>query len=216
MSKTQIYPTSADAIADISDGATILCGGFGGAGYPNSLISALAERRVSNLTVVANNAGHKALFDYGGVRKVICSYPLGPTSRGFLEVLDRGEAELELEPQGTLVERIRTAGAGLGGFLTQVGLGTELAQGKQVVRVDGNDYLICKPIKADFALVKAWKADRFGNLMYRHAARNFNAVMAMAAPVVIAEVSEVIEGCLDPDLVHTSGAFVDRLVKVEP
>ncbi len=215
MSKTQIYATSAEAVADIPDGATILCGGFGGAGYPSNLISALAARRVSKLTMVANNAGHKALFDYGGVRKVVCSYPLGPTSKGFLEVLDRGEAELELEPQGTLVERIRTGGAGLGGFLTQVGMGTELAAGKQTVGVDGQEYLICKPIRAEFALVKAQKADRYGNLIYRHAARNFNAVMAMAAPVVIVEVSEIVDGYLDPDTVHTPGAFIDRLVKAE-
>lgn len=215
MSKTEIFATASEAVADIPDGATILCGGFGGAGYPSHLISALAARKASKLTVVANNAGHKALFDYGGVTKVVCSYPLGPTSKGFLEVLDRGEAELELEPQGTLVERIRTGGAGLGGFLTQVGMGTELAAGKQIVEVDGQSYLICKPIKAEFALVKAWKSDRYGNLIYRHAARNFNAVMAMAAPVVIAEVSEIVEGHLDPDTVHTSGAFIDRLVKAE-
>ncbi|TAN24847.1 MAG: CoA transferase subunit A, partial [Actinomycetota bacterium] len=133
--------------------------------------------------------------------------------KGFLEVLDRGEAELELEPQGTLVERIRTAGAGLGGFLTQVGLETELAEGKPMIELDGQQFLVCRPIKADFALVKAWKADRAGNLIYRHAARNFNAVMATAAPIVIAEVSEIVDGYLDPDSIHTSGAFIDRLVE---
>lgn len=213
MSKTEIFAAAGDAVADIPDGATILCGGFGGAGYPHNLISSLAERRVRELTVVANNAGHAALFQYGGVRKVVCSYPLGPTSKGFLEVLDRGEAELELEPQGTLVERIRTAGAGLGGFLTQVGLETELAEGKPMIELDGQQFLVCRPIKADFALVKAWKADRAGNLIYRHAARNFNAVMATAAPIVIAEVSEIVDGYLDPDSIHTSGAFIDRLVE---
>ncbi len=135
MSRTEIFATAADAVADIPDGATILCGGFGGAGYPRNLIAALAERKVTGLTVVANNAGHEALFEYGGVRKVVCSYPVGPTSRGFLEVLNRGEAELELEPQGTLVERIRTAGAGLGGFLTKVGIGTEFDQPEAVLNV---------------------------------------------------------------------------------
>ncbi|NNN18449.1 MAG: 3-oxoacid CoA-transferase subunit A [Acidimicrobiaceae bacterium] len=214
MSKTRIYATSTEALADINDGATIMCGGFGGAGYPHNLISGLADRKVKGLTVVANNAGHEALFAYGGVRKVVCSYPLGPTSKGFLEVLDRGEAELELEPQGTLVERIRTAGAGLGGFLTQVGLGTELVAGKPLIDLDGKQYAVCKPIMADFALIKAWKADQAGNLIYRHAARNFNSVMAMAAPIVIVEVSEIIDGYLDPDSIHTSGAFVDRLVEV--
>lgn len=214
MSRTQIFSNSADAVADIKDGSTILCGGFGGAGYPEALIAALAERKVKNLTIVANNAGHAALFEYGGVRKVVCSYPLGPTSKGFLEILNRGEAELELEPQGTLAERIRTAGAGLGGFLTQVGMGTELATGKQLVEVDGKEYLVCKPIKSDFALVKAWKADRSGNLIYRHAARNFNAVMATSSPTVIAQVSEIIDGYLDPDTIHTPGAFIDRLVMV--
>ncbi|MDA8271298.1 MAG: 3-oxoacid CoA-transferase subunit A [Actinomycetota bacterium] len=214
MSRTEIFATAADAVADIPNGATILCGGFGGAGYPRNLIAALAERKVTGLTVVANNAGHEALFEYGGVRKVVCSYPVGPTSRGFLEVLNRGDAELELEPQGTLVERIRTAGAGLGGFLTKVGIGTELADGKELIEVDGEEYLICQPIKAEYALVKAWKGDRSGNLIYRHAARNFNAVMATAAPVAIVEVSEIIEGYLDPDSVHTSGAFIDRLVMV--
>ncbi len=214
MTKTQILASAADAVADIPNGATILCGGFGGAGYPRNLIGALASRKVTGLTVVANNAGHEALFRYGGVRKVVCSYPVGPTSKGFLEVLERGEAELELEPQGTLVERIRTQGAGLGGFLTQVGIGTELAENKQKIEIDGKQYLICKPIEAQYALVKAWKADHAGNLVYRHAARNFNAVMASAAPIVIAEVSEIVDGYLDPDYIHTSGAFIDRLVMV--
>lgn len=214
MSKTQFFDSAADAVADITDGSTILCGGFGGAGYPEGLVEAIANRKVMDLTVVANNAGHAALFEYGGVRKVVCSYPLGPTSKEFLEILNRGEAELELEPQGTLAERIRTAGAGLGGFLTQVGMGTELATGKQLVEVDGETYLICKPIKSDFALIKAWKADQAGNLIYRHAARNFNAVMATSSPTVIVQVSEIVDGYLDPDSIHTPGAFIDRLVMV--
>jgi 3-oxoadipate CoA-transferase alpha subunit len=215
MSRVEVFENPVDAVSDIADGSTVLCGGFGGAGYPSNLIQALAARRVRELTVVANNAGHAPLFEYGGVRKVVCSYPLGPTSKAFLEVLEKGEAELELEPQGTLVERIRAGGAGLGGFLTQVGIGSELADGKRTIEVDSKTYLICTPIQGQFALIKAWKADRFGNLIYRHAARNFNPVMATAAKTVIAEVTEIVDGCLDPGSVHTPGVFVDRMVEVK-
>lgn len=209
---TRSVLSAREAVADVPDGARIMCGGFGGAGYPTQLVQALAQRRVRDLTVISNNAGHDPLLAYGGIRRVICSYPLGASSRTFAAMVEREEVELELEPQGVLAERIRAGGAGIGGFLSPVGLGTELAEGKQVVAVEGREYLLCPPLRADFAFVRAWKADRFGNLVYRFAGRNFNQVMATAATVVIAEVSELVDGCVDPNDVHTPGVFVDRLV----
>ncbi len=217
MARSKVVPSLAEAVADIPDGATLFCGGFGGSGYPEHLVRALADRRIRGLTVISNNAGHGPLFAYGGIRRLICSYPVGPTSRPYLEPLERGEVplELELEAQGTLAERIHAGGAGLGGVLTPVGVDTGFAGGKPVMEVDGHRYLLAGPLRADFALLKADRADPWGNLVYRHAARNFNALMALAARVVIAEVREVVPlGELDPDVIHTPGPFVDRVVVV--
>lgn len=203
------------AVADIPDGATILIAGFGDVGMPMGLIEGLIRKRVKGLTVIANNAGFGELASNGGIRKLICSYPVGPGSRPFAEALEAGKIGVELVPQGTLVERIRAGGAGLGGVLTPVGLDTEFAAGQQEVQVNGRRYLVAPALRADYALVKAAVADRWGNLIYRHAARNFNPIMAMAADVTIAQVDRVVEpGELDPDQIHTPGAFVDRVVVV--
>lgn len=217
MGWSKLVASAADAVADVPDGATVFCGGFGGSGYPEHLIQALADRRVRGLTIISNNAGHGPLFAYGGIRRLICSYPLGPSSRPFLDPLERGEVELELEleAQGTLAERIRAGGAGLGGVLTPVGVDTSFAGDKPVIEVDGRRCLLAKPLRADFAFIRAQTADPWGNLMYRHASRNFNALMALAADVVIAEVREVVDlGRLDPDAIHTPGPFVDRVVVI--
>lgn len=202
-----------EALADISDGATILVGGFGGSGFPTALVEGLIRKRVKGLTVIANNAAFGELVANGGIRKLICSYPVGPSSRPFLEALEAGCVELELVPQGTLAERIRAGGAGLGGVLTPVGLDTEFAAGQQEVWVNGRRYLVAPALRADFALIKAAVADRWGNLIYRHAACNFNPIMATAANITIAQVHRVVEpGDLDADQIHTPGAFVDRIV----
>lgn len=208
--------SAAEAVRDIGAGATILCGGFGGAGYPATLVGALAERRVRDLTVIANNAGFTPLLAYQGVRKVICSYPIGANSRPFLQALEREEVALELEAQGSLVERLRAGGAGIGGVLTRVGLDTDITRAKRIVTVEGERFVLLTPLRGDFALVRAFRADPLGNLVYRHASRNFNPLMARAAGVVLAEAEEIVGvGELDPDEIHTPGAFVDRVVRVE-
>lgn len=203
-----------DAVNDITDGAKVLCGGFGGAGYPSLLVGALAARRVRGLTMIANNVGYGPLLEYGGVCKIVCSYPLGPTSRSFLKLLERDAVTLELEPQGSLVERLRAGGAGVAGVLTQVGLAAELRPDREYVTVDGERFVLLRPLRGDFALIKAWRADPLGNLIYRHAGRNFNPIMARAAHTVIVEAEEIVGvGELDPDSIHTPGAFVDRVVE---
>ena len=211
----KLVPSVDDAVADIPDGATVLIGGFGGSGMPMALVEGLIRKGVKGLTVIANNAAFGELVSNGGIRKLICSYPVGPSSKPFLAALEAGQVELELVPQGTLIERIRAGGAGLGGVLTPVGLDTEFAEGQQEVRLNGQRYLVAPALRADYALVKAVVADRWGNLVYRHAARNFNPIMAMAADVTIAQVDRLVEpGELDPDHIHTPGAFVDRVVVV--
>lgn len=212
--------TCAEAVADVFDGATIMIGGFGDAGIPGQLCEALRERDVRNLAVVTNGAGagdHTlgGLFFDGRVRKLYCSFPINPGSWAFQERYHKGEVELELMPQGTLVERIRAAGAGLGGFYTPTGVGTELAAGKETRVIDGRTYVFEKPLHADFALIKAHRADRLGNLSYRLVMRNFNPIMATAARVVIAEVDEIVPpGALSPEEIDTPGIFVDRVVQV--
>jgi 3-oxoadipate CoA-transferase alpha subunit len=208
------------SLADVKDGATILVGGFGGAGMPNELIDGLIAQGASNLTVVANNAGNAefglaALLRAGRVRKVICSFPRQADSYVFDGLYRAGKVELELVPQGNLAERIRAAGAGIGGFFTRVGYGTELAKGKEVREINGQMYVLESPIHGDFALVKAERGDRWGNLTYRMAARNFGPVMAMAAKTTVASVHEVVElGELDPEVIVTPGIFVQRVVKI--
>jgi 3-oxoadipate CoA-transferase alpha subunit len=214
---------SADAaIADIQDGASIFVGGFGPPGQPVELIDALLKSGVSELVIINNNAaaGGDAigeLFAAGRVRKVICSYPKAIGSTIFDELYLAGKIELELVPQGNLAERIRAGGAGIGGFYTPTGFGTELAAGREVREIDGRMYVFETALRADFALIKAHRADRLGNLLYRKTARNFGPVMATAADVTIVEVDEIVEpGQLDPEHIVTPGIFVNRLVTVGP
>jgi len=209
------------ALADVHDGATVMIGGFGTAGLPNELVDALIAHGCRDLTIVNNNAGNgdtglAALLAARRVRKIICSFPRQADSHHF-DRLDRaGQIELELVPQGNLAERIRAAGAGIGGFFTPTGYGTELAKGKETRVIDGRGYVLEAPIHADFALIKAERGDRWGNLTYRMTARNFGPIMAMAARVAVASVHEVVElGELDPEAVVTPGLFVQRVVKVE-
>ena len=209
-----------EALADIPDGATIMIGGFGLAGQPSELIDGLIRRAARNLTIVNNNAGNgdvglALLIKSGFVKKIICSFPRQVDSHHFDEKYHAGEIELEVVPQGNLAERIRAAGAGIGGFFTPTGYGTMLAEGKETRVIDGKNYVLESPIHADFALIKAHQADPLGNLVYRKTARNFGPVMATAATTTIVQVSEVVEtGGLDPESVITPGIFVQRIVQV--
>ena len=208
------------AVADIHDGATVMIGGFGVAGMPVELIDALIARGARDLTIVNNNAGNAdsgvaALIRERRVRKIVCSFPRQTDSWHFDKAWREGAIELELVPQGNLAERIRAAGAGIGAFYTPTGFGTELAKGKETRAIDGRSYVLEYPIRADFALVKALRGDRWGNLVYRKTARNFGPVMATAAKVTIAQVDEIVElGELDPEAIVTPGIFVKRLVEV--
>ena len=208
-----------EAVKSVFDGATVMLGGFGNPGMPGQLIEALRESGRRDLVIVSNGAGTGdfalgALFGAGCARKWIGSFP-SPSAKEFRERYLKGEVELELVPQGTLVERIRAAGAGLGGFFTPTAAGTELAAGKETRTIDGREYVFEKPLAADFAFLKAYRGDRLGNLSYRGTMRNFNMVMATAAKFVAAEVDELVPaGGLDPEEVHTPGIFVDRVVQV--
>jgi len=208
------------AVAGIADGATVMIGGFGRAGQPVELIDALIAHGARDLTVVNNNAGNgdtglAALLAAGQVRKMICSFPRQSDSWVFDGLYRAGEVELELVPQGNLAERIRAAGAGIGGFFTPTGFGTQLAEGKETRRIDGRDYVLEFPIRADAALISARAADRWGNLVYRETARNFGPIMAAAATTTIVQVDEIVElGSLDPESVVTPGLYVDRVVAV--
>ncbi len=206
------------AVADIADGSTILIGGFGGAGMPSALMGALIAQGAKELTVVNNNAGNgnaglAALIAARQVRKIICSFPRQADSWHFDKAYRSGELELELVPQGTLAERIRAAGAGIGAFFTPTAVGTQLAQGKETRRIGERDYVLEHPIHADYALIKADRGDRWGNLTYRMTARNFGPIMASAAKCTIAQVRQTVElGELDPESVITPGIFVKRVV----
>jgi 3-oxoadipate CoA-transferase alpha subunit len=210
----------ADAVAGIRDGAVVLCGGFGASGQPDHLFHALLEQGAKDLVIVSNNAGTghaglAALLEAGRVRKVVCSYPRSAGSVVFEKLWAAGELELELVPQGTLSERMRAAGAGLGGFYTPTGAGTKLADGKEQREIGGRLHVFETPLRGDVALIRAERADRWGNLVYRKAGRNFNPVMAMAAELTVAEVRETVElGALDPEAIVTPGIFVDRVVTV--
>lgn len=208
------------ALADIPDGSTIMIGGFGLAGQPEELIDGLIRRGARELTIVNNNAGNgevglALLIKSGFVKKIICSFPRQVDSHIFDAAYRAGEIELEVVPQGNLAERIRAAGAGIGGFFTPTGYGTLLAEGKETRVIDGKNYVLESPIYADYALIKAHKADPLGNLVYRKTARNFGPVMATAATTTIVQVSRIVEtGDLDPEEVITPGIFVNRIVEV--
>lgn len=214
------FATPELAVAGIHDGATVMIGGFGNAGMPSILIDALIAQGARELTIVNNNAGNgetglAALLKAGRVRKIVCSFPRQADSQVFDALYRAGKIELELTPQGNLAERIRAAGAGIGGFFTPTGYGTQLAEGKETRLIDGRHYVLEAPLHADFALIKALKGDRWGNLVYRKTARNFGPIMATAAKVTIAQVSEIVAlGELDPEAIVTPGIFVQRVVKV--
>jgi len=218
----KIVRSAEAAVADIHDGATVLIGGFGTAGMPSELIDALIEQGARDLTIVNNNAGNAdvglaLLLKAKRVRKIVCSFPRQTDSWHFDALYRSGEIELELVPQGNLAERIRAAGAGIGAFFSPTGFGTPLAQGKETRTIDGRDYVLEYPIRADFALIKALRADRWGNLVYRKTARNFGPIMASAATCTIAQVREVVDlGDLDPEAVVTPGIFVSRVVPIPP
>ena len=209
-----------EALAGIHDGATIMIGGFGNAGMPRELIDGLIDQGATDLTIVNNNAGNgdtglAALLAARRVKKIICSFPRQTDSYVFDGLYRSGELVLELTPPGNLAERIRAAGAGVGAFFSPTGYGTLLAEGKETRLINGKNYVLEYPIHADFALIKALKADRWGNLVYRKAARNFGPIMAMAASCTIVQVDQVVElGELDPEVIVTPGIFVQRIVQV--
>lgn len=217
MNNKKIFKTPKDAIADIFDGATLMVGGFGLCGIPENLIAALKEKGTKKLTCISNNAGVR---DFGlglcmanmQIKKMIASY-VGENDIFEKQFLS-GELEVELVPQGTFAERIRAGGAGIPAFYTPTGVGTLVAEGKETKEFDGRTFILERALKADFALIKAWKGDAYGNLVYRKTTRNFNPMMATAAKVTIAEVEEIVPiGTLEPDQIHTPGIFVKRIIQ---
>jgi len=213
----KVVASAREAIADIADGVTIMMGGFGLCGIPENLIAALRDHGAKNLTIISNNAG---VDDFGIglllqrrlVKKMISTY-VGE-NRLFEELVLNGELQIELNPQGTFAERIRAGGAGIGGFYTPTGYGTIIAEGKETRTWNGKHFVLELPLRADYAFIKAWKGDRYGNLVYRKTARNFNPIMATAANFTIAEVEQLVEpGELDPDFVHTPGIYVKRILQ---
>ena len=218
--KQKIYSDIDAAIADVPDGARMMFGGFGGAGFPNNLIQALARKGTRDIFAISNNCGTRdgelgILFKLNRIRHIIASFP-GPHSNHFQERLAAKEVTIELVPQGILCERMRAAAAGLLGFYTAVGVGTEVAAGKEERTIDGKRCILEMPIHADFAFIKAEKADELGNLTYRLAAQNFNPIMAMAAKTTIVEVEEIVPtGSIDPESVMTPAIFVNRIVQAK-
>jgi 3-oxoadipate CoA-transferase alpha subunit len=216
----KIVPSIEAALADVPDGATVMIGGFGSAGQPAELIDGLIAQGARDLVIVNNNAGNgetglAALLKAGRVRKIICSFPRQIDSYVFDALYRAGEIELELVPQGNLAERIRAAGAGIGAFFTPTGYGTPLAEGKETRMIDGRHHVLEHPIHADFALIKAERADRWGNLVYRKTARNFGPIMATAARCTVVQVREIVAlGALDPEAIVTPGIFVQRVVAI--
>ena len=216
----KIVATVADALADTPDGATVMIGGFGTAGIPNELIDGLLLQGARDLVIVNNNAGNgeaglAALLQAGRVRKIVCSFPRQADSQVFDALYRSGKIELELVPQGNLAERIRAAGAGIGAFFTPTGFGTELAKGKEVRVINGRPQVLEQALHGDLALIRAERGDRWGNLIYRKAARNFGPVMATACRTTVATVHEIVElGALDPEVVVTPDVYVQRVVLV--
>ncbi|MGI4803115.1 MAG: 3-oxoacid CoA-transferase subunit A [Janthinobacterium lividum] len=212
--------SAVQALEGIRDGSIVMVGGFGAVGQPNALIEALIEQGARDLTIVANNAGTghvglAKLMEAGQVRRIVCSFPRSAGSVVFEELFRAGRIELEIVPQGTLAERIRAAGAGVPAFYTPTGYGTKLAETKEVREIDGRHYVLEYALKADLALVEAWRADRWGNCTYRESGRNFNAVMATAAALTVVQTQHVAElGTLDPEAIVTPSIFVDRVVHI--
>jgi 3-oxoacid CoA-transferase subunit A len=213
--KTKVVKNAMEALIGLKDGMTLVVGGFGLCGIPENCITALKEMKVKDLTCVSNNAG---VDDFGlgillhsrQIKKMVSSY-VGENAT-FEKQFMSGELEVELCPQGTLAERIRAGGAGIPGFYTPTGVGTKVAEGKETKTFDGREYILEKGIKGDFALVKAWKGDKFGNLIFRKTARNFNPMVATAGKITVAEVEELVEvGTLPPDQIHTPGIFVQKI-----
>ena len=217
----KIVDTLPEAISDINDGATVMISGFGESGCPTELIHALVDHGASNLTLVNNNAGNgqiglAALIKSGQVKKIICSFPRTTDNEVFATAYRKKQIELEIVPQGTLAERIRAAGAGIGGFYTQTTVGTDLAKGKQTRHFNNKEYVLEDPLYADFSLIKAEEADRWGNLIYRLASRNFGPIMATAAKTTIVQVRKLVElGSIEPESIITPGIFVSRVIQVE-
>ncbi len=213
----KVYPSADEAIRDIADGATVMVGGFGLCGNLENLLAAVNRKGVKGLTVISNNCGTTelglgVLLQARQIRRMVASY-VGENKEFERQFLS-GELEVELNPQGTLAERIRAAAAGIGGFYTATGVGTQVAEGKETRVIGGREYLLELPLEADFALVKAWKADTWGNLVFRRTARNFNPVMCGAAKVTVVEVEEVVPvGSLPPDAIHVPSIYVQRLVQ---
>jgi 3-oxoadipate CoA-transferase alpha subunit len=226
--KSKVYTTLDDAVADIPDGSTIMFGGFGAPGLPRNLIGALLRQGADGLTGISNNHGRVGdlmdpgrLIEAGRVKKMVCAFTAAPhpsLALTFEKMHEAGEIEGELVPQGTLAERIRAAGAGIGAFYTPTSVGTELARDKEHRTINGREYVLEYPLHADYAFIRAHRADAWGNLQYRLTQRNFNPIMAQAARITIVEVEEdILEvGALDPDHIHTPGIFVDRVVKIPP
>jgi 3-oxoadipate CoA-transferase alpha subunit len=214
----KIVQSMADAMAGVKSGAVVLLGGFGSVGQPNGLVDGLIETGVKDLVVVANNAGGghvglALLMELGRVRKIICSFPRSSTSTIFEELYRAGKIELEIVPQGTMAERMRAAGAGVGAFFTPTGVGTKMAEGKEVREIGGRMMVLEHALRGDIALVEAWQADRWGNLTYRRSGRNFNPVMATAGDITIVQSQHMVElGELDPEHIVTPGIFVDRVI----
>ena len=214
------YDSIHEAVADIHDGATLLVGGFGGSGLPSNLVAALVKQGAKDLTVVSNNIGAvsdgvAALISNDQVKKIICSFPVGPHADDLVDRLQKGTIELEIVPQGTLAERIRAGGAGIPAFYTPTAYGTELGEGKEIREFNGRNYIMEEAIVGDFAFVRANTADRWGNLVYRKTQRNFNPVMATAAKITIAEVDEIVEvGEIEPEHIISPCIFVHRLVEL--
>ncbi|SDB29779.1 3-oxoacid CoA-transferase subunit A [Belnapia rosea] len=217
----KIVQSVAEALAGVKDGSTVLIGGFGSVGQPDVLIEGLIEQGAKDLTIVLNNAGSgrigvAKLMDQRQVRKIICSFPRSKDPVVFETLYREGKIELELVPQGTLAERIRAAGAGIPAFFTATAAGTLLARGKESREFDGKTYVMERALKADLALVEAWEADRWGNLVYRGSGANFNPIMAMAAELTVAQVQHIRElGELHPHMIGTPGVYVNRVVQVD-
>ena len=226
--KNKIYQTFDEAVADVSDGSVFMAPGFGGVGIPRNLLAALNRQGAKELTGISNGAGAMGgkldvgtLIAAGQVKKMYAAFtaPTHPSQiTPFVQMYNDGEIDAELVPQGTMAERIRAAASGIGAFYTPASVGTELAEGKEHREIDGRTYVLEYPLHADYALIRAWRADTFGNLQFRLAGRNFNPIMAMAARITVVEVEDDIvpAGELDPDKVHVPGVYVDRLVKMSP